>query len=110
MEIIHYETDDYDSFINNIIMIPEKNNNLNGFYKIIKSTPNFFCVKKMKCQTNLIKTYNNDDSNTESKIYEATIMLDFENETENDTYKKIKKTSINKKYPVIYTSVVQYEV
>ena len=110
MEVIHYETNDYDSFMNNIIMIPERNNRLNGFYKIIKSTPNFFYVQKMKCETKLVKTINNEDldSKKETKIYEAIISLDFEDESE--PCKKIRKSSVQKKYPLIYTSIVQYEV
>lgn len=96
MEVIPYEPDDYDYFMNSIVMIPEKDNNMNGFYKIVKSTNIFFFVKKIKSETKIL----------ESNKYEAIISSDFEN----DTYKKIKKTSVNKKYPVIFTSVVQYEV
>lgn len=96
MEIIPYVPADYDYFLNSIVMIPEKGNNMNGFYKIVKSTNIFFFVKKIRCETKTL----------EPKKYEAIISSDFEN----DTYKKIKKTSVNKKYPVILTSIVQYEV
>lgn len=102
MEIIPYETDDYDSFMNNIVMIPEKNSKLNGFYKIIKSSNNFFYTKKMKCETKLAKI---NDNNT--KIYEAIISNDFEND---NFTKMIKKTSVNKKYPLVICSIVQYEI
>lgn len=100
MEIIPYDTDNYDDFLNNIVMIHEKHNSLNGFYKIIKSTEKFFYAKKMNCQTELVEMKCN------KKIYKATILNDFEN----DVLKKIKKTSINKTYPLIFATIVQYEL
>jgi hypothetical protein len=108
MEVIPYETENYDNYINSIVMVPESDNGMNGFYKIIKSSSNnFFLLKKMKCETKLVKTNETKNSNIEKKIYEAIISNDFENDKR---YKKIKKTSINKKYPLIICSVVRYEI
>ena len=100
MEVIPYQTDNYDEFINNIVMIPEKDYLTNGFYKIVKASDTFFYARKMNCQTKLIHM------DEKKKIYQAIISDEFEN----DVFKKIKKTSINKKYPVIITNVVQYEI
>lgn len=100
MEVIHYQTDNYHDFLNNIVMIPGNDNEFNVFYKIIKSSPSFFYARKMKCQTKLIEMHGN------KKIYQAIVSDEFES----DVFKKIKKTSINKIYPVIIASVVQYQV
>jgi hypothetical protein len=92
-----------EQYINNIVMIPEKNKKLNGFgfYKIIKSSEKSFFAKKMKCETKAVNT-------SKTKTYEVNISSDFENE--NDLFKRIKKTSVDNKYPIIICSVVQYEV
>jgi len=100
MEVLPYDTTVHDEFINNIVMIPEKDYLTNGFYKIIKSSGDFFYVRKINCETKLI-----DDNQAKKKIYQAIILDGFEN----NVLRKIKKTSIHKKYPVIIASVVQYE-
>lgn len=104
MQINHYSIDNYDDFMNRVVMIPEKNTGINGFYKIIKSTGSFFCVRKMKCQTTLLTT--DLECGIITKKYQAIVSEHFDDEI----YKKIKKTSINKKYPEIICSIVQYEI
>ena len=106
MEQIPYEINHYEQYVNSIIMIPNKDNKLNNFYKIIQSTKTYFFVKKMKCETKLVNTNDNNDNNEASKIYEVSISSEFEN----DILKRVKKTSIGNKYPIIICSVVQYEV
>ncbi len=109
MEQIPYEINHYEQYVNSIIMIPNKDNKLNSFYKIIQSTKTYFFVKKMKCETKLVNTNDNNDNsdnNVPTKIYEVSISGEFEN----NILKRVKKTSIGNKYPVIICSVVQYEV
>lgn len=113
MEIIPYKPDNIDHYLNNIVMIPNQDNELNGFYKITQFTDHFFYVKKMKYETKLIRV--KEDSNDPTKkttLYEAIISNDFEDNQDNQDHicKKIKKTSVNQKYPIIICSVVQYEV
>lgn len=103
MEVIHYETENNEYYINSIVMIPNKENDMNGFYKIIKFSDHFFHLRKMKCETRMCKM----NDNTKTKVYEAIISTEFE---EDNHCKKIRKTSINQKYPIILCSVVQYEV
>lgn len=98
MQVIHYEDNDDNYYINRIIMIPEMNG-LNSFYKVITHTNKMFCIQKLKTETSLYKT--NEDSN----VYQAKILDEFENEK----IRKIRKTSIDK-YPVIYCVIVQYEI
>jgi hypothetical protein len=101
MDTITYGIHANEQYMNNIVMIPEKNKKLNGFgfYKIIKSSEKYFFAKKMKCETKSVNTNKN-------KTYEVNISSDFEN----DLFKRIKKTSVNNKYPIVICSVVQYEV
>ncbi len=115
MEQIPYEINHYEQYVNSIIMIPNKDNKLNSFYKIIQSTKTYFFVKKMKCETKLVNptdnidnsdNSNNNEYNVPTKIYEVYISSEFEN----DILKRVKKTSIGNKYPIIICSVVQYEV
>lgn len=63
------------------------------------------CIRKIKTETKLCKINYDEITKEESKVYEAKLTEDFEN----DSVKKIRKTSINK-YPVIYCPIVQYEV
>jgi len=106
MEVIqsNYNDDDDNLYINRIIMIPERDG-FNHFYKIVSHTTKMFCVRKILAETNLYNTIYDEITNEESKIYEAKITDEFEN----NKIKKIRKTSINK-YPVIYCKIVQYEV
>ena len=101
MDTITYGIHANEQYMNNIVMIPEKNKKLNGFgfYKIIKSSEKYFFANKMKCETKSVNTNKN-------KTYEVNISSDFEN----DLFKRIKKTSVNNKYPIVICSVVQYEV
>ena len=101
MEIVQSEDNDY---TNRIIMIPKKNE-LNSFYKVINHTDKMFCIRKIITETNLYKTNYDEITNEESNIYEAKLSDEFENEK----IIKIRKTSINK-YPIIYCSIVQYEI
>ncbi len=97
------ETQSNEQYMNNIVMIPNKNKKLNGFgfYKIIKSSEKYFFAKKMKCETKAVNI-------SKTKTYQVNISSDFEDE--NDLFKRIKKTSVDNKYPIIICSVVQYEV
>lgn len=106
MDVIPFETNNYAYFLNNIVMIPEKECGLNGFYKIVSCSEKFFFAKKMNYETKLVKTIVDANCQTETKTYEAIISSEFDN----DIIKKIKKTSVNKKYPVVICSVVRYEV
>ena len=107
MDLAPYEIDNYDSYVGSVVMVPSKYSDLNHFYKIVKVTKDFFYIKKMKFDTKLAST-TYDDCNKLTKKYEATISSDFDDEI--TSCKKIKKSSLNKKYPLIICSVVTYEV
>jgi hypothetical protein len=104
MEIIQSKDNNDDYYINRTIMVPE-NDGLNSFYKVINHTDKMFCIRKIKTETNLYKTNFDEITNEATKVYQAKLSDDFENEN----IKKIRKTSIHK-YSVIYCSLVQYEV
>lgn len=77
----------------------------NSFYKVIKITEKMFYTKKMKTQTELIKTWTDEDLSVVN-TYKAQIFEEFEPDVKE---KKIRKTDINN-YPIIYTRIVQYDV
>ena len=97
MEVIPYISDNAADYLNSIIMVPNKALKINDFYKITGMTDKFFIAQKMKCLTNQCNL----------NTYEAKLFDEFEDEFENA--KKIKKTSINRKYPIIITRIVRYE-
>lgn len=104
MEIIQSNDNDDNYYVNRTIMVPESNG-LNSFYKVIKHTDKMFYLRKIKTETKLYKINYDEITNEESNVYEAKLSDEFEN----DTLKKIRKTSITK-YPVIFCVIVQYEV
>ncbi len=104
MEIIQSKDNDDNYYINRTIMFPESDG-LNSFYKVIKHTDKMFCIRKIKTETNLYKTNYDEITNEVTKVYQAKLSDEFENEK----IRKIRKPSINK-YSVIYCSFVQYEV
>ncbi len=104
MEIIQIKNNNDNDYINTTIMIPDSNG-LNSFYKVIKYTDKMFCLKKIKTDTNLHKINYDEITNKKTNVYQAKLLDEFEN----DKIKKIKKTSINK-YPIIYCTIIQYEV
>lgn len=105
MELTPFEIDDDKYYIGQIIMIPDKERKTNSFYKIIKFSNKMLYTKKMKVDTTLVKY----DDKEMTKTYEAKITDEFEN-NESNNYKMVKKTSVNKKYPIIICCVVKYEV
>lgn len=107
MELSSYEIDNYANYVGSIVMMPCRYSDLNNFYKIVEVTKEFFYIKKMKFDTKLVNT-SRDECNILTKKYEATISSEFDDEM--PTLKKIKKTSLNKKYPLIICSIVTYEV
>lgn len=95
MEVIPYISDNAADYLNSIIMVPNKSLKINDFYKITGITDKFFIAQRMKCIT----------TQCNANTYEAKISDEFEDEP----CKKIKKTSINRKYPIIITRIVRYE-
>jgi hypothetical protein len=84
------------------IMIPDRDKLNNSFYIIVKQTKKMLHIRKLKSETKLI-----DDSVI--KTYEAKISGDFDTD-DTKAYKKIKKTSVNNKYKIVYCSIVQYYI
>lgn len=104
MEVIHYRTNDDNSYLNQIIMIPEKDSEINGFYKIVHFSEYFFYMKKVKSETELL-----NKPESKYKTYRAFVSNELEDEN-TQMCKKIKKSSVDKRYPTIVCSVVEYEV
>ena len=104
MEIIQNKDNNDDYYIGTTIMIRDRNG-LNSFYKVIKYIDEMFYIRKIKTETNLYKINHNEIKNKQSNVYEAKLLDEFENEK----FKKIKKINIHK-YPIIYCSIIQYEV
>ena len=95
----------YEDYIGTTIMMPDSNNNLNAFYKVIELTNDEFILKQLKCDTKLIRKLMDEDCNITGGIYEAKIS----NEYARDISKTISKQSITE-YSIIYVPIVQYEV
>lgn len=108
MEISPIEYDNIEDYINKIIMIPDLDGGLYSFYRIIRMTEKMACLKKMRDETILKKTYIDEDDNTETKVYEAKIIDDYQCYC-HAVDKMIRKTNI-KKYRVPIVSIVQYEI
>lgn len=81
------------------IMIPDRDKLNNSFYMIVKQTKKMLHIRKLKSEIKRI------EDNT-IKTYEAKISGDFETKA----YKKIKKTSVDTKYKIVYCSIVQYYI
>ncbi len=112
MELLPWEFEDY--CIGRIIMVPYKDDILSdddilySFYKIVKITDKMFYIKKMKSETKFIKMCEVEEGNTPTKIYEAVISKDF-NEDSGKSERTIKKENITK-YSISICPIVQYEV
>jgi hypothetical protein len=83
-------------------MIPDRDKMNNSFYIIVKQTKKMLHIRKLKSETELI------EDNT-IKTYEAKISGEFDTD-DTKAYKKIKKTSIDNKYRIVYCSIVQYYI
>jgi Rps23 Pro-64 3,4-dihydroxylase Tpa1-like proline 4-hydroxylase len=88
-----------DNYINMRIMILDRDKQNNSFYRVVKQTPKMLYIQKLKSETELIE----DDV---IKTYEAKISGDFDSKA----YKKIKKTSVDNKYKIVYCSIVRYYI
>jgi hypothetical protein len=88
-----------DNYINMRIMILDRDKQNNSFYRVVKQTPKMLYIQKLKSETELIE----DDV---IKTYEAKISGDFDSKA----YKKIKKTSVDNKYRIVYCSIVRYYI
>jgi hypothetical protein len=112
MELLPWEFEDY--CIGRIIMVPYKDDILSdddilySFYKIVKITDKMFYIKKMKSETKFIKMCEVEEGNTPTKIYEAVISKDFDEDSDKSE-RRIKKENITK-YSISICSIVQYEV
>lgn len=107
MELPHYEVKHYDEYMNNIVMIPDKIQGWNGFYKIVESpSEHYFYVQKIKCETKRVYKNDLEETSSKTKTYEAILSSEYENEEK----KKIKKSSVQKKYPIIICNIVRYEI
>jgi len=88
----------YDSDTNyegRVIMISGKKEN--NFYRVTGSTEKMFCIRKIKCETRIVR------EDEDGIVYEAKIGEEYEEETR----KIIKKNIV--KYPWIYCIIIQYE-
>ena len=84
------------------IMIPDRDKLNNSFYIIVKQTKKMLQIRKLKSETKLIE-------DSVIKTYEANISGDFDTD-DTKAYKKIKKTSVDNKYQIVYCSIVQYYI
>jgi hypothetical protein len=91
-----------ENYINAQIMIPDRDGLHNSFYRIVKQTKKMLHIQKLKTETELIE-------DNVIKTYEAKISGEFDNDNAK-AYKKIKKTSVNNKYRIVYCSIVQYYI
>jgi len=84
------------------IMIPDRDKLNNSFYMIVKQTKKMLHIRKLKSEIKRIE----DDV---IKTYEAKISGEFDTD-DTKAYKKIKKTSVDTKYKIVYCSIVQYYI
>ena len=87
------------NYINMRIMILDHDKLNNSFYVVVKQTKKMLYIQKLKSEIELIE----DDV---IKTYEAKISGEFDTKA----YKKIKKTSVDTKYKIVYCSIVQYYI
>ena len=91
------EYDENDNYINRIFMVPHRPHN--RFYRIVRSTDKMFCLRRLKCETKIVRE---DNMLT---TYEAKIS----NEYEADKERRIRKANITK-FSQIYCMIVQYDI
>ena len=90
------------NYINMRIMILDQDKLNNSFYVVVKQTKKMLYIQKLKSEIELIE----DDV---IKTYEAKISGEFDTD-DTKAYKKIKKTSVDTKYKIVYCSIVQYYI
>jgi len=93
------EYDENDNYINRRIMMLDKDGKHNSFYRVVRSTEKMFCLRRLKCETKIIRE---DNMLT---TYEAKISNEYEAEKE----RRIRKANIVK-YEQVYCLFVQYEI
>ena len=99
MSRINVEVTMEQNYINMRIMILDRDKLNNSFYVVVKQTKKMLYIQKLKSEIELIE----DDV---IKTYEAKISGEFDTKA----YKKIKKTSVDTKYKIVYCSIVQYYI
>jgi len=82
-----------DEYINRIFMVPHRPHN--RFYRIVRSTDKMFCLRRLKCATEM--------------VHPTTLEAKIEDEYEDEAERRIRKTSIVK-FPQIYCMIVQYDI
>jgi len=93
------EYDENDNYINRRIMMLDKDGKHNSFYRVVRSTEKMFCLRRLKCETKIVRE---DNMLT---TYEAKIS----NEYDADKERRIRKANIVK-YEQVYCLFVQYEI
>jgi len=86
--------------VNRIIMVQE-DSLLYTFYRVIEVSDTHFSVKKMIYDTNFIKEYYDEETNSKIKVYEASIIQD-------GTEEKLIPTTIE--YYLVITRTIRYEI
>jgi len=89
------EYDETQDYINRRIMMMDKDGKRNSFYRVVRSTDKMFCLRRLKCETKMVRP----------NTYEAKISNEYEAEKE----RRIRKANIVK-YSQIYCLFVQYEI
>lgn len=90
------------NYINMRIMMLDRDGQNNSFYRIVKQTKKMLHIQKLKSESQVIE-------DSVIKTYEARITNEFDTDDKN-AYKKIKKTSVDNKYKIVYCSIVQYYI
>lgn len=93
------EYDENNNYINRRIMMLDKDGKHNSFYRVVRSTKKMFCLRRLKCETKIVRE---DNMLT---TYEAKIS----NEYEADKERRIRKANITK-FSQIYCMIVQYDI
>lgn len=93
------EYDEKDNYINRRIMMLDKDGKRNSFYRVVRSTEKMFCLRRLKCETKIVR----EDNVTTT--YEAKISNEYEAEKE----RRIRKANIVK-YSQVYCLFIQYEI
>lgn len=90
------------NYINMRIMMLDRDGQNNSFYRIVKQTKKMLHIQKLKSESQVIE-------DSVIKTYEARITNEIDNDDKN-AYKKIKKTSVDNKYKIVYCSIVRYYI
>lgn len=93
------EYDEKDNYINRRIMMLDKDGKRNSFYRVVRNTEKMFCLRRLKCETKMVREDN------ASITYEAKISNEYEAEKE----RRIRKANIVK-YHQVYCLFVQYDI